>query len=74
VLNVNERLVASTILETLGRNGSSDVEDLYKSMQKLYGGLERRSFDETLMQLEIQGLIHVYNMAREKRRIELARG
>jgi len=71
VYAVNDRLVASTIIEALGRNGALEVEDLYKSVQKLYSDIDRRFFEETLMGLEIQGLVRVVSMARDKRRIEL---
>jgi len=71
---VNDRLVASTIVEALDRNGALEVEDLFKSVQKLHSELDRRFFDEALMGLEIQGLIRVHSMARDKRRIELVKG
>lgn len=71
---LNDRLVISTVVETLGRNGAQRVEDLYKSVKKLHSDVERRFFEETLMVLELQGLIRVYNMARDKRRVELAQG
>lgn len=71
---MNDRLVASTIIEALDRNSALEVEDLYKSVGKLHSDIDRRFFEETLMGLEIQGLIRVLGMARNKRRIELARG
>jgi len=70
---VNDRLVASTIVEDLDRNGAQELEDLYKSAQKLHADLDRRFFEETLMVLEIQGLIRVHSTGRDKRRVELAR-
>jgi len=71
---LNERLVTSTIVEILGRNGALKVEDLYKSVKKLHSGVERRVFEETLMVLELQGLITVYSMTRDRRRVELVQG
>jgi hypothetical protein len=71
---LNERLFPSAMLEALGRNGALEVEELYKSVQKLHGDLDRHLFDKLLMELEIQGLIRVYSMARDKRRIELVKG
>ena len=70
---VKERLIAPTVIETLERNGALDAEDLLKSVQKLHGDLDRRVFEEALVGLEIQGLIKVYDMSRDKRRIELVR-
>jgi len=68
---VNDRLVSSTIIEALDRNGALEVEDLYKSVQKLHSDVDRRFFEDTLMRLEIQGLIRVYSRSRGKRRVEL---
>lgn len=71
---MNNRLVTTTIVETLGRNGAQKVDDLYKQVHKLHGDMERSLFEENLMVLELQGLIRVSNMARDQRRVELARG
>jgi hypothetical protein len=61
-------------METLGRNGALEKDDLCKQVQKIHGGIEERFFERILMRMELQGLIHVTNLAREKKRIELARG
>lgn len=68
---MNERLLTSSIVEALERNGALKAEDLYKSVKKLHSDLERRVFEENLMVLELQGLIRVYSMSRDKRRVEL---
>ena len=70
---VNDRLVASTIVEALDRNGAQELEDLYKSVQKLHADLDRRFFEETLMALEIQGVLRVQGMTKDRHRVELAR-
>jgi DNA-binding HxlR family transcriptional regulator len=74
VLKLNNRLVSTTILEALGRNGAQKVDELFKQVQKFHGDLDRRFFDESLMALELQGLVTVYSMARDQRRVELAKG
>ncbi len=71
---MNNRLVSTTILEALGRNGAQRVDELFKQVQKFHGDLDRRFFDESLMALELQGLVTVYSMARDQRRVELAKG
>lgn len=71
---MNNRLVSTTILEALGRNGAQKVDELFKQVQKFHGDLDRRFFDESLMALELQGLVTVYSMARDQRRVELAKG
>lgn len=70
---MNDRLLTSNIVETLGRNGAQEVEELFKSIQKLHSELNRFFFDRLLMSLEIQGLIRVNNTTKNKRRIELVR-
>ena len=71
---MNNRLVTTTIIETLVRNGAQKADDLYKQVQKLHNDLEKRLFEESLMALELQGLITVYSMARDQRRVELVKG
>jgi hypothetical protein len=74
VEQVNIRLITSTIVEALDRNGAQEMEDLYKTVQKLHDDIDNRFFEETLLSLEIQGLIRVYSTARDKRRVELVKG
>lgn len=71
---VNIRLITSAIVEALDRNGAQEMEDLYKTVQKLHDDIDNRFFEETLLSLEIQGHIRVYNTARDKRRVELVKG
>lgn len=71
---MNERLVTTTIIETLERNGALKVDDLFKQVQKLHSEVEKGVFEENLMALELQGLIRVHSMARDQRRVEMAKG
>jgi len=71
---LNDTLMTSTIVETLGRNGALEAKNLYKRVKKLHGDIDSRFFDRTLMTLELQGIVRVYSMSKEKRRIELVRG
>jgi DNA-binding PadR family transcriptional regulator len=70
---VKLRLVASSILDVLEREGAKEEEEVYKQIQRLHGDIDRRVFEELLMSLEIQGLIRVSNLSRDRRRIELVR-
>lgn len=70
---MNDKLVTTTIVEALRRNGALEMGDLYKQVKKLHGEMGGRFFNEVLMTMELQGLIRVYSMAREKRRVELVR-
>lgn len=71
---MNNRLLTTTIIETLERNGAQKVDDLYKQVCKLHSDMGRGPFEENLMVLELHGLIRVSNMTRDQRRVELARG
>ncbi len=49
------------------------MDSLYKKIKKLHGDPGSRFFNDTLMTMELQGLIKVYSMSKDKRRVELAR-
>ena len=71
---MNERLVTSTVVDALGRDGALYVDDLYKSVHKMHSGMEKGAFEEILMLMELQALIRVYKMPRGKRKAELTKG
>lgn len=70
---MNEKLISSSIIEALSKNGAFDQDELFKNMQRLYGDLDRKTFNKLVMELEIQGTVKVYNTVKDKRRIELGR-
>jgi len=72
-MSVNERLVTSTVVDALSRNGALYVDDLYKSVHNVHNSMEKGAFEENLMLMELQGLIRVYKMPRGKRKAELTR-
>ena len=72
-MSVNDRLIPMTVVEALGKSGVLTVDSLYKRVKKLHGDPGSKFFDETLMTMELQGLIKVYGMSKDKRRVELAR-
>ena len=69
---MNLKLVPSTILETLVRDGALKYDELYKRVEKRYKDLTEGNFERLLMEMEIQGLIKVYRISRGKKRIEIA--
>ncbi|MQY82901.1 hypothetical protein GH157_04305 [archaeon] len=73
-MSVNERLVTTTVVDALGRNGALYVDDLYKSVHKMHSDVEKGTFEEILMLMELQSLIMVYKMPRGKRKAELTKG
>ena len=68
---VNNRLIVSTIVETLGRNGALTIKELMKNVAKLHKGVDKRYLNKALMTMELHDLISVYQMTRGKRRVEL---
>ncbi|MBA7625361.1 hypothetical protein ES703_32790 [subsurface metagenome] len=70
---MNERLVTTTVVDALRRNGALYVDDLYKSVNKIHSDVEKGAFEEILMIMELQALIRVYKMPRGKRKAELTK-
>ncbi len=70
---MNDRLMPTTIVETLDRSGALTVDSLYKRIKKIHGDPGTKFFNDILMTMELQGLIKVYAMSKDKRRVELAR-
>ncbi|MBN2335097.1 hypothetical protein JXL21_06015 [Candidatus Bathyarchaeota archaeon] len=66
------KLLPSTVIDLLERNGALKFEDLYKRTKKRHDGLSQSELEQALMKLEIQGLVRVYRLPRGKKRIELA--
>ncbi len=66
------KLIPSTVVESLGRGGAQEFDELLKQVQKYQSGINETEFSKILMEMEIQGLVRVTRMARGKRRIELA--
>ena len=52
------------------QGNSTDVE-LYNELKKHYDDLDFLTFNKTLMKLEIEGLIHVFYLTKNKRGVEL---
>jgi hypothetical protein len=59
------------IIEYLyAKNGRATDADLYQALTKTYGELSHRELNKALMNLEIQGLIHVSRLTTKLRQIE----
>jgi len=69
---MDEKLLPTTIIEQLERNGALKFDELLKQVQKRHDGLNESELNTMLMKMEIQGLIRVYRIPKGKRRIELA--
>ena len=53
------------------KRGSSMDTELYKALKKNNSDLSLRAFNKTLMKLEIDGIIHVSSLTKNKRHVEL---
>ncbi|MDG6927023.1 MAG: hypothetical protein JRN26_06115 [Nitrososphaerota archaeon] len=65
--------IKSEIMEIVSRQGNLTDTELFNSVQKRYSWLNLKEFNRELMELEIQGLIHVFQIGKDKRRIELVK-
>ena len=66
------RQVYSVLIEILQKKqGSVTDTELYKALKESYNDLSFVTFNKELMKLEIEGLIHVYNLTKNKRGVEL---
>ena len=72
-MHMNDRLIPTTIFEALDRSWALTSDSLYKRVKKIHGDPGSKYFNDTLMTMELQGLVRVYRMSGDKRRVELAR-
>jgi len=59
------------IIEIQEKQGSLTDAELYNEIQNIYDDIGFITFNKTLMKLEIEGLIHVFNLTKNKRGVEL---
>lgn len=61
----------TTIVEILEKKGDLIDDELYKALKSSHDDLSFRAFNKTLMKLEVDGIIRVFDLTKNKRRIEL---
>lgn len=62
------------LLDTLQKKNSSTTDvELYYALKEQYDDLSFTFFNKTLMKLEIQGIVHVFNLTKNKRGVELVK-
>jgi hypothetical protein len=69
---MDTKLVPTTVMELLERNGALKFDDLRKRTARRHSGLSAPMLEEILMVMEIKGLVRVYRIPKGKRRIEIA--
>ena len=68
----NGQPLHTSIVEVLLKNGSSSTDtELLRALKKSYDGLSLRELNKTLMRLEVDGIIHVSTLTKNKKRVEL---
>jgi len=55
----------------LKKRGALTDTELYQALRKSYGDLSFRELNKTLLSLEIEGIIHVFRLTKNIRRVEL---
>ena len=55
----------------LKKGGALTDTELYQALRKTYGDLSLRELNKTLMRLEIDGIIYVFRVTKNIRRVEL---
>ena len=64
-------LLESAIVEALSQKGSMTDKELHETLKELYGEVDEREFRKTLMRLEVQGVITVSPLIKDRRIVEL---
>ena len=55
------------------KQGNVTDTDLYKALVDLDSSVSANDMNETLMKMEVDGLLHVYSLTKNKNRIELSK-
>lgn len=65
-------LLYVTLVEILQKKqGSITDAELHKALKEYYDDLNFSTLNKMLMKLEIKGIIHVFNLTKNKRGVEL---
>lgn len=64
-------LLESAIVEALSQKGSMTDKELHETLKELYGEVDEGEFRKVLMRLEVQGVITVSPLIKDRRIVEL---
>ena len=64
-------LYTSVVEMLLKKNGNLTDTELYTALKKTHKDLSPRELNKTLMMLEVEGVIQVFNLTKNKRRVEI---
>ena len=71
---VNKRLLESTIIEMLAKNGAQDFSNIFKFITDRFQKVDEGDLNRALMNLELRGILRVYHSSKDRQRVELVRG
>ncbi|MFB0543302.1 MAG: hypothetical protein ACETVR_00830 [Candidatus Bathyarchaeia archaeon] len=71
---VNKRLLESTIIEMLAKNGAQEFSYIFKFLNDRFQNVDEDDLRRALMNLELRGILRVYPSLKDKQRVELVRG
>ncbi len=70
----NPQPLHTLIIEALQKkHGTMTNTDLYKALTEINEEISLSNMNESLMKLEVDGLVHVFSLTKNKNRVELAK-
>ncbi|KON29039.1 hypothetical protein AC480_03685 [miscellaneous Crenarchaeota group archaeon SMTZ1-55] len=64
-------LYTSVVETLLKKNGNATDTEIYTALKKTHKDLSLRELNKTLMMLEVEGVIQVFNLTKNKKRVEI---
>jgi Fe2+ or Zn2+ uptake regulation protein len=65
------RTIQNVVVEILQKKGAMTDGDLVSELRESYGDVSFREVNSILMKLEVQGVVRVSRLLKNKRRVEL---
>ena len=70
----NPQPLHTLIIEALQKkHGTMTGKELYRALTEINERISLSDINESLMKLEVEGLIHVFSLTKNKNRVELAK-
>jgi Fe2+ or Zn2+ uptake regulation protein len=59
------------VIETLKRSGSTSDDELLRALRKDIEDISSSALNNTLLKLEVRGLVRVFNLTKGRKKVEL---
>lgn len=70
----NPQPIHTLIIEALQKkNGTMTGKELYRALTEINESISLSDMNESLMKLEVDGLVHVFSLTKNKNRVELVK-